>query len=231
MKKLERSLRNLFFSAKNNILGRGSDRITIDRYRTEMRRGVRSNIINALIQKNGYSSYLEIGVFKKKLNFEKINIEKKIGVDPGVEGYSEATHMMTSDDFFEKNNDHFDIVFIDGLHVFDQVLKDILNALDCLSDGGAIVCHDMNPQSFVMQTVPRVSNLWNGDCWKAFVTLRMERDDLDMFVIDADFGVGIIKKGSQVQLKKQALTYKNLEKNRKDWLNLISLEEFKRRIG
>jgi hypothetical protein len=196
------------------------------RYRRETRRSFRSEVINWLIKQYDYKKYLGIGVFKSAHGFDKIEIEYKIGVDPGTEGYSEATHTMTSDEFFEQSNEKFDIVFVDGLHHSEQVYKDIINSLNILNEGGTIVCHDMNPQQELHQRVPRESEYWNGDCWKAFVQLRMERSDLEMSVIDADMGLGIVRWGSQEKLKVDELVYKNLDKNRDEWLNLVSVGEF-----
>jgi len=196
------------------------------KYDTQYQLSLRSKIINRIIRCCNYEKYLEIGVMRKQLNFNNIQIEHKIGVDPGGEGFSEATHTMTSDDYFKQNKESFDIVFIDGLHESRQVLNDILNALRFLNRGGTIVCHDMNPLLELCQRVPRQTAIWNGDGWKAFVTLRMQREDLEMYVIDADYGLGIIRRGSQEKLKKCKLTYKNLKKNRKVWLNLISEDAF-----
>ena len=130
-----------------------------------------------------------------------------------------------SDEFFEQNKDTFDLIFIDGLHEAEQVYKDITNALNVLNTGGTIVCHDMNPQGFQEQFVPRQVKRWNGDCWKSFLALRHERDDLDMFVLDMDEGTGIIAKGKQEKLVLDCeVTYDNFVKNRVEWLNLKPVE-------
>ena len=63
----------------------------------------RTKIINILSSKINANSYLEIGVRIADENFNKINVGNKIGVDPGIEGCSEGTHTMTSDEFFEQN--------------------------------------------------------------------------------------------------------------------------------
>ena len=56
-----------------------------------------------------------------------------------------------------------------------------------------------------------------------------------MFVVDADHGCGVIRKGSQNKWNKDefedCINYSYLEKNRKSLLNLISVEEFKGWIG
>ena len=47
----------------------------------------------------------------------------------------------------------------------------------------------MNPPSFEMKIVPQTQNHWNGDCWRAWLSLRQERDDLEMFAVDTDYDV------------------------------------------
>lgn len=191
----------------------------------------RYDIINTLIHKYNYKSYLEIGC-QGDVCFNKIICETKVGVDPEKGG----TLCLTSDDYFNTYVQKFDIIFIDGLHEAKQVSKDILNSLDRLNEGGVILCHDMNPQSEIAQRVPREVKVWNGDCWKAFVYLRQMRSDLDMLVIDTDHGVGVIKKKfnnplintATIQEWTTQITYEEFDKNRKELLNLISVEEFKK---
>ena len=81
----------------------------------------RWDLIEYLIKKNNYRNYLEIGCDQNQL-FSKVIIDNKIGVDP----VSGGNIRKTSDDFFKENVNKFDIVFIDGLHTYDQVKKDIL---------------------------------------------------------------------------------------------------------
>lgn len=189
----------------------------------------RNNLINVLIKKINAKKYLEIGVSNGQ-NLAKINCEYKVGVDPDTN--SPATFHITSDEFFKNNNEKFDIIFIDGLHHADQVLRDILNSLEVLNDNGYIVCHDMNPVSKEHQLIPARPGIWNGDCWKAFVELRSTRNDLEMYVVNTDHGCGIIKKGKQNAINiTEELTYENFDKNRKEWLNIIEVPEFKKIIN
>lgn len=194
----------------------------------------RHEIINLLITKNNYKSYLEIGL-DNGFNFSRIKINSKISVDPALGQYSHAnpTYKLTSDDFFSQNKNGYDIIFIDGLHHSEQVYKDIKNSLECLNSGGTIVCHDMSPEEERQQIVPRQQSVWTGDCWKAWVNIRAEQPYLDMFVINSDWGVGIIKKSNIKDNFKTDLeiNFANLDNNRIEWLNLISVEDFKEKMN
>lgn len=192
----------------------------------------RIDIINSLIQKNGYTRYLEIGVQGGHC-FRAINCENKVGVDPDTT--SAATRHTFSDAYFNEcklNGVKHDIIFIDGLHHADQVEKDILNSLECLKEGGTIVMHDCLPTSKHMQEIPMRADHdeWTGDTWKAYAKLRAERNDLEMCVVDTDWGCGIIRPGKQeVLLTSIPFTYENFAVNRDIWMNVISIGEFQKR--
>ena len=199
-----------------------------------MKESKRWTIINYLIKINNYEDYLEIGSgFPKKnktRNFDAIVCKNKDGVDPkGYCGYE-----MTSDEFFKKNNKKYDIIFIDGLHLEEQVDKDIVNSLNCLKTNGTIVIHDCNPKLEDSQKEKKPTRRpeggispWNGTVWKSFAKLRITRNDLEMCVIDKDYGLGIIKKGRQKCFPQiDNLTYEFLDKNRKELLNLATIPQF-----
>jgi hypothetical protein len=189
---------------------------------------IRTDIINSLIHKFNYKSYLEIGI-QNGVNFKRVICKYKIGIDPDPKVELYGVYKMTSDQFFKQNKEIFDICFIDGLHHADQVYRDIVNSLGCLSSNGTVVCHDMNPENAEMQEIPRKVKIWTGDCWKAWV--RLEMKNVEKFVVDTDFGVGVIKPKGKVEINYDAsmkkLSYDDLEQNRKKVLNLITVQEFK----
>ena len=187
----------------------------------------RWDLIEYLINKYKYSDYLEIGCDQDQL-FSRINIENKIGVDP----VSGGNVRKNSDDFFLENKVKFDLVFIDGLHIYEQVKKDIINSLKCLNENGIILVHDCMPDSLSKQAVPRYKMKWNGDVWKAIVDLR-QREDLDIFTCEIDQGIGIItkrKNSSILKLNKPAknLKFKDYYYNYKEYLRIIKLTDFKK---
>jgi hypothetical protein len=190
---------------------------------------MRWDIINYLVEQNKYKKYLEIGVQDYESNCRKINTEYKYAVDPAPRGF--CNFIGTSDKFFEQHdiNDKFDIVFIDGLHHSDQVVRDIENSLLVLSEGGSIVVHDCLPEAEYQQVYEDNGLEWTGDVWKAMVFIKSTRPDLDVRVVDQDWGCGIIKFGKQELLpynKIEDLNWPIFKKYRNEILNVITLEEF-----
>lgn len=185
----------------------------------------RISIIQSYINKYNYKNYLEIGVQAGHC-FSAIKCENKTGVDP--DSSSAATVHKTSDDFFAENKEKFDIIFIDGLHHADTVLRDINNSLECLAEGGTILMHDCLPTNEFMQLIPLTTQCeWTGDTWKAYVMTRQQRSDVMQFVINCDWGVGCIRRGFQPLLNNSLeLTYQNFEKYKHQWMNIISPSEF-----
>lgn len=49
---------------------------------------------------------------------------------------------LTSDHFFKNNTDKFDFIYIDGDHTAYGVMKDAVNAFECLKPGGIIAFDD-----------------------------------------------------------------------------------------
>ena len=148
----------------------------------------RTEIIQKFINKTQAVNYLEIGC-DTNANFSKIKVKNKIGVDPNSGG----THRMTSDEFFKDNQLKFDVIFLDGLHTYQQTIKDIQNSIKHIQDKGIIFIHDCLPKKIWNQLVPRLYGHWNGDVWKAIVEARTY-DEIDTFTCIADHGIGIILK-------------------------------------
>ena len=188
----------------------------------------RTEIIQNIINKKNYEKYLEIGCDKDD-NFSKIQAKIKIGVDPQRGG----TIRMTSDEFFKKNNENFDIIFLDGLHTYEQTIKDIQNSLNVISDKGIILIHDCLPKKIWNQIVPRVYGHWNGDVWKAIVHSRTF-DQADTYTIIADHGLGIIFKRKNRNLLNLKITnfkklkYADYYNNHMKFMNLINYDNLEK---
>ena len=219
----------------------------------------RIQIIQRLIRATAAKTYLEIGV-NTGTCFLRIKARRKIGIDPSLKipfgrrlkyyiknptNVNNQYFEQTSDDFFASNGELLrlhkpQIVFIDGLHTYEQSLRDVLNSLSFLADGGVILMHDCNPvseaaafpaRSFedaVGLHLPDYKGIWNGDVWKAVVHLRALRSDLEVCVLNCDHGVGIVRRGTTANGPRysadeiEKLSYRDLAANREKYHNLKS---------
>ena len=191
----------------------------------------RCELIQKIINKKNYLSYLEIGC-NDDFNFSKINVKTKVGIDP----VSGGTHRMTSDDFFKSNKEKFDCIFIDGLHVYEQARKDILNSIKFLNSDGIILLHDCLPSKIWNQIVPRIYGHWNGDVWKAIVEFRT-MPDLDTYTCVADHGLGIIFKRKNKNILKsniknfKILKFRDYYLKHNEYMNLIEVSDIDQLIA
>ena len=141
---------------------------------------------NALAKQLGARRYLEIGVNTGE-TFHDIGIAERTGVDPVFafdtqEAANEFTRFVesTSDEFFvgEPIFPPYDLVFIDGLHSFAQVVRDFSNSLLRTHRRAAIMLDDTIP-SDVYSALPDVQaafrhrqaagsddQSWHGDVFK-----------------------------------------------------------------
>ena len=100
-----------------------------------------ANHINSEIESLGLAKMLEIGS-DLGLLVESIRINRIFAVDP-VKNYKipfKFRHIkffeMTSDEFFKNSSENFDLIYIDGLHTFEQSFNDLINSMGRLRSSG-----------------------------------------------------------------------------------------------
>ncbi|MGO8973335.1 MAG: glycosyltransferase 61 family protein [Steroidobacteraceae bacterium] len=119
---------------------------------------LRFEVIQAVVNLFTDATYLEIGV-NQGVTFHQVRAPHQVAVDPrflfDVErALKENPHCryyeITSDKFFRLAGEQalFDVIFLDGLHTFEQTLRDLLNSLDHLNDDGVIIIDDVHPVSY-----------------------------------------------------------------------------------
>lgn len=210
----------------------------------------RYDIINFLLETLQRDTiYLEIGVRDPSINYDKIKATQKFSVDPGLEfKENPVSFKVTSDEFFDRirsgeyleSNVRFDVIFIDGLHLAEQVDRDIQNALQFIKNDGYIILHDCNPptewharEERKFEISPAMNN-WNGTTWKGYMKWR-NNPELYSCTIDTDWGVGVISKtiniGSYNTIENLFYEFSIFNTHRKACLNLVSFEEFKEKFG
>lgn len=109
--------------------------------------------INSLARAANAKSYLEIGV-SRGATFFAVEIPRRVGVDPAFrfDARAKATgdtrlFEMTSDDWFvaHSRGETFDVIFLDGLHTFEQTFRDFCNSLAVAHDRTVWVIDDTVP--------------------------------------------------------------------------------------
>jgi len=214
----------------------------------------RTSFINSILRKDS-NSYLEIGV-RNGENFFHVTCSNKIGVDPNY-FFSKRFHIKslfksynwnykmyrkTSDDFFDNEavfiykNNKIDVAFIDGLHTYEQTLRDARNCLKYLNHDGYIVFHDCNPLTAEAANpqIPHDAINWNGDVWKAIHHLRKYENYFNCFTLDFDEGIGVlqIKDPNYFEIINEltpdthikSLSFHDLESNRQFLIGLRNFE-------
>jgi hypothetical protein len=183
----------------------------------------RYELINWFIEQYGYTRYLEIGIDNPSKCFDQVVCAHKTGVDPNVGRTNPPHHYrMTSDAFFKSVPGSFDIVFVDGLHLRDQVLRDVDNALAVLAPNGTILMHDCWPPNERAAGATRhPAQPWYGTVWQAWAQLRATRRDLTMHVFADDCGIGIVRRGTQVLYTGPYQTFADFQAHHADILQII----------
>jgi predicted O-methyltransferase YrrM len=184
----------------------------------------RYQFFNTLIERNGYKSYLEIGVHTGEC-FMAVQCRLKVGVDPSPLVKLDEINECTSDEFFCNlpADRRFDLIFIDGLHTAEQVERDIVNSLRHLSRDGMICLHDINPPTEESQRVPKVSTPWKGTVWRAFVGFRQQYPWIESYTLaQCDTGIGVILgcRNEVVPGFSTTMNYETFDRNRTGLLGI-----------
>lgn len=138
--------------------------------------------------------YLEIGVYKGHSLVLARPPTRTIGIDPDpcLEVSFEADTQIyreTSDAFFtdarleDRLGQPPDLAFIDGLHRFEQALRDFINIEAHSGPQSVVLIHDTVPLDEPTQRRTRSTSFYTGDVWKAVLCLRHYRPDLDIVTV------------------------------------------------
>ena len=142
-------------------------------------------------------NYLEIGVASGATLALADPPTRSVGIDPEPHISTEFTaptqvFSVTSDDFFASGkvktlfrNQPIEFAFIDGLHIFEQVLKDFINVEQFAGRDSIILLHDTIPHDRQNASRDYKHFYWCGDVWKIVPCLKKYRPDLQVFTIPA----------------------------------------------
>lgn len=134
--------------------------------------------------------YFEIGV--RQGHSAKLAACNAIGVDPASKINQELPNTfqlypLMSDEFFEDLPESFvppDLSFIDGMHLFEYVLRDFINIEKNSSHHSVIIIDDIFPCTEAQASRERKTKAWMGDVWKIKECLSIYRPDLICISVD-----------------------------------------------
>jgi hypothetical protein len=118
-----------------------------------------------------------------------------IGIDPSpalVSPLKTETHIFaeTSDEFFAQSRPErllagrpLSVALIDGLHLYEQALRDFIHLEACCGPRSVILFHDTVPLDHATQSQNRDTQFHTGDIWKTVLCLKHYRPELDIFTI------------------------------------------------
>ena len=159
--------------------------------------------------------YLEVGVCAGA-TFDKVEATRKVAVDPEFRFDHEQAerdhpgteyHQVTSDDYFGRiiaEDETFDVIFLDGLHTFEQTLRDLNNALLHLQPRGVILVDDVSPPTYLASVPDRedffrvrdwlgvTDKAWMGDVFRLVHFIETFHQGLSFRTISDNHGQAVV---------------------------------------
>ena len=169
-----------------------------------------SDRIAKICEYSKIESYLEIGV-ESGLTFNEVKIPRKVAVDPkfmfdhkAIQTEKISFFEMSSDEYFvgHSNGELFDLIFIDGLHTYDQTLRDFNCALQLSKPSTIIIIDDVFPVDIYSSLRDRIKAVnyrnevrsgpldfsWHGDVFKTIFVIHDFYPLLSYITIEPKYG-------------------------------------------
>jgi len=155
-------------------------------------------IVNYLIIKYNLKSYLEISTPTTSFVYSEIICDDKTLICYSIDQTNirqDNDTILSLEEYKNiKFDKKFDIIFVDPYHSFDQSNYDIELAYSLLSENGFIVVHDCYTTVKELYNIEFQYEAWCGETYKAFINFNINHPKNQLFVVDCDFGCGIISK-------------------------------------
>lgn len=157
-------------------------------------------IIASILNASNFDSYLELGIGYgvclrhisaacPGARVTAVDVRPLPGYDKGIPANRIDWRIgVTTDEFFDKNEDRFDAVFIDADHSSKQVRIDFDNAVKCLNPDGIIFLHDTYPPN-VEFTVPNRCS----DSFKVYLDLSANHQLFEVVNLPTFCGLTIVR--------------------------------------
>lgn len=164
------------------------------------------SLLEDIHQRKKPKSYFEIGVqFGDTIKLAEcatIGVDPRFRCDTNIIGKKPSCQLFqqTSDDFFQEHNPStilgapIDLAFLDGMHLFEFLLRDFINTEKYCLPASIIALHDCLPPGLYMTSRNMADanhpnsafpGWWAGDVWKMIPTLQKYRPELSVTIVDS----------------------------------------------
>jgi hypothetical protein len=162
-------------------------------------------------------NYLEIGV----QNGHSLELATcpAFGVDPSPQRAArmgETIFSMTSDEFFaqdvrgELSLPVIDLVYIDGMHLFEFALRDFIGAARLSNPTTVIVFDDVLPYNAAIAAREQPVGDWTGDVWKVIPIIEEYVDCVDWLVDVSPTGALVVTRWDPEDIRYLADNYEHI---------------------
>jgi Methyltransferase domain len=182
----------------------------------------RPEAINQFLALYDEPNYLEIGVSEGQ-TFFAVKAQRKVAVDPKFgfpmdqalkENPSCTFHEVASDIYFSERigpSEVFQVIYLDGLHTFEQTLRDFTNAIRFLTPSGVIIIDDIVPNSYqsglpdqldsvrVKKFIGDLDHSWMGDTYKLVFFIEAFFPTFELRTIADNHGQGVVWRANPVR--------------------------------
>jgi hypothetical protein len=145
------------------------------------------------------AAYIEIGVAYGESLKLALPGTKALGIDPHPIAdhpwRAETTIVpLTSEEYFARHRPpEFSLAFIDGLHLFEHALADLLRLAPYAGPGAVIALHDTVPLDRETASRVRATEFHTGDVWKMLPFLAAHTQAEAITVAAAPSGLTLIR--------------------------------------
>ena len=174
----------------------------------------KADLINHLAGARGYRCYLEVCTPNSGGLYAEINRSKFTNCVRLMYRCPESYHDGMTIDYRSADLDitecltrmredgrRVDIALLDSFHEYEQSWRDLTKFFDLISEGGTLVVHDCMPPRIELAHPKFMPGEWSGATYQAFIEFVSNRNDLEFYTVDTDYGCGIIHKQSAVTVE------------------------------
>jgi hypothetical protein len=183
------------------------------------------------------SNYLEIGVKSGRTLTLAEGDTEVFGVDPAYSVHfplNARTRLFrcTSDEFFKNDLsalriEAFSLCFIDGLHEYHQVVRDVINVANYCDDSSIIILHDVIPPNDKSSDPKGKVEFCSGDVYKALPFFNTIFPHVKITIIrTAPTGLAVLTNVGSIKISTlpKEISHKNTERLKE--FDKLSLKEF-----